>query len=183
MEQRGWPIDGGSKARRTGWRTPPNEISWGFMKLLREGNKTKRVYDVNPYVEVYRFYDDLYGLYNQSCDGGADVWMWLVIGPRKAMLVDTAFGLGDMKGLVDEITGGMPLIVANTSAGAEHVRRGAGTRWPGRRERRGEPRAWPGPRACCHRPWAKWIGLVRSSHTRWLPVTPGREASTMPRAS
>lgn len=121
MKQRGWAIDGGSRARRTGWRTPPNEISWGFMKLLREGNKTKRVYDVNPYVEVYRFHDNLYGLYNQSCDGGADAWMWLIIGPGKAMLIDTAFGLGDMKGLVDQITGGMPLIVANTSAGAEHV--------------------------------------------------------------
>jgi glyoxylase-like metal-dependent hydrolase (beta-lactamase superfamily II) len=121
MKQRGWAIDGGSRAKRTGWRTPPNEISWGFMKLLREGNKTKRVYDVNPYVEVYRFYDNLYGLYNQSCDGGADVWMWLIIGPNKAMLIDTAFGLGDMKRLVDAITGGMPLIVANTSAGTEHV--------------------------------------------------------------
>ena len=121
MKQRGWAIDGGSKAKRIAWRTPPNEISWGFMKLLREGNKTKRVYQVNPYVEVYRFYDNLYGLYNQSCDGGADVWMWLIIGPRKAMLIDTAFGLGNMKGLVDAITGGMPLIVANTSAGTEHV--------------------------------------------------------------
>ena len=121
MRQRGWAIDGGSRARRTGWRTPPNEISWGFMKLLREGNKTRRVYGVNPYVEVYRFDDDLYGLYNQSCDGGADVWAWLTIGPNKAMLIDTAFGLGDMRGLVDAITGGMPLIVANTSAGPEHV--------------------------------------------------------------
>jgi glyoxylase-like metal-dependent hydrolase (beta-lactamase superfamily II) len=47
--------------------------------------------------------------------------MWLVVGPSKAMLIDTAHGLGDMKGLVDEITGGMPLIVANTSAATEHV--------------------------------------------------------------
>jgi glyoxylase-like metal-dependent hydrolase (beta-lactamase superfamily II) len=121
MTQRGWPIEGGSKARRIAWETPPNEISWGFMKLLREGNKTRRVYGVNPYVEVYRVYDNLYGLYNQSCDGDADVWTWLIIGPKKAMLIDTAHGLGDMKGLVDELTGGLPLVVANTSAGAEHV--------------------------------------------------------------
>ena len=103
MRQRGWAIDGGSRARRTGWRTPPNEISWGFMKLLREGNKTRRVYGVNPYVEVYRFHDELYGLYNQGCDGGADAWAWLTVGPSSAMLIDTAFGLGDMKGLVDAI--------------------------------------------------------------------------------
>ena len=121
MTQRGWPIHGGSKATRIAWDTPPNEISWGFMKLLREGNKTRRVYDVNPYVEVYRFYENLYGLYNQSCDGGADVWTWLITGPKTAMLIDTAHGLGDMGGLVDEITGGMPLVVANTSARIEHV--------------------------------------------------------------
>ena len=47
--------------------------------------------------------------------------MWLIIGPHKAMLIDTAYGLGDMKGLVDEITGGMPLIVANTHVGPDHV--------------------------------------------------------------
>jgi glyoxylase-like metal-dependent hydrolase (beta-lactamase superfamily II) len=121
MKQPGWPIEGGSRARRIAWATPPHEISWGFMKLLREGNRTRRVYSVNPYVEVYRFHDDLYGLYNLGCDGRADVWMWLIVGPSKAMLIDTAYGLGDMKGLVDEITGGMPLVVANTSAGVEHV--------------------------------------------------------------
>jgi glyoxylase-like metal-dependent hydrolase (beta-lactamase superfamily II) len=80
-----------------------------------------RVYDVNPYVEVYKFYDNMYGLFNPSLGGGGDVWMWLIIGPKQAMLIDTAYGLGDMKGLVNKITGGMPLIVANTHIGPDHV--------------------------------------------------------------
>lgn len=116
-----WPIDGASKAKRIKWGAPQNQISWAYMKMLREGNGTMKVYDVNPYVEVYQFYDNLYGLFNQNCDGAGDVWMWLLIGPEKAMLIDTAFGLGDMKGLVNTITGGMPLIVANTHVGPDHA--------------------------------------------------------------
>jgi glyoxylase-like metal-dependent hydrolase (beta-lactamase superfamily II) len=117
-----WPINGASRAKRLKWGAAQNQISWAYMKMLREGNKTMRVYDINPYIEVYRFYDNLYGLFNQNVDGAGDVWMWLVIGPEKAMLIDTACGLGDIKGLVDEITGGMPLIVVNTHGHPDHAR-------------------------------------------------------------
>ena len=116
-----WPINGASKAKRIKWGAAQNQISWAYMKMLREGNKTMKVYDINPYVEVYRFYENLYGLFIQNCDGAGDVWSWLIIGPKKAMLIDTGFGLGDIKGLVDEVTGGMPLVVANTHVGPDHV--------------------------------------------------------------
>ena len=116
-----WPIAGASRAKRLKWGSPQNQISWAYMKQLREKNGAMRVYDVNPYVEVYRFRDNMYGLFNQNCDGAGDVWMYLILGPEKAMLVDTAYGLGDLKGLVDEITGGMPLIVVNTHTGPDHV--------------------------------------------------------------
>lgn len=116
-----WPINGASKAKRIKWGSPQNQISWAYMKMLREGNKTMKVYDINPYVEVYQFRDNMYGLFNQNCDGAGDVWQYLIIGPEKAMLIDTAFGLGDQKGLVDKITGGMPLIVVNTHTGPDHV--------------------------------------------------------------
>ncbi|MGM9522271.1 MAG: MBL fold metallo-hydrolase [Oscillospiraceae bacterium] len=98
-----------------------NETCWAYMKLLRENNKTRKVYDIDPYVEVYQFRDNMYGLLTPSLDGGAYVWMYLIIGPEKAMLVDTAWGLGDLKGLVNEITGGMPLIVVNTHCHFDHA--------------------------------------------------------------
>jgi glyoxylase-like metal-dependent hydrolase (beta-lactamase superfamily II) len=56
-----------------------------------------------------------------NCGGAPDNWIWLIIGAKKAMLIDTCYGLGDMKGLVDEITGGMPLIVANTHGHFDHA--------------------------------------------------------------
>ncbi len=115
------PIQGLSKAKRKLWGNPQNVISWAFMKQLREHNDTRRVYDCDPYIEVYRFRDNLYGLFNQNCDGAGDVWQWLVVGPEKCLLVDTAFGLGDMKALVDEISGGKEVIVVNTHDHFDHA--------------------------------------------------------------
>ena len=116
-----WPIEGGSKAKRIKWGSPQNQISWAFMKELRENNKTKKIYECNPYVEVYQFRDNMYGLYNQNCDGAGDVWMYLIVGPKKCLLIDTAFGLGDTQALIDEITGGMPVIVVNTHSHFDHA--------------------------------------------------------------
>ena len=115
------PIKGASKAKRLLWGSPQNEISWAYMTMLREGNKTCKVYeDINPYVEVYQFKENLYGLFNQNNDGAGDVWMYVLIGPEKAMVIDTACGLGKQKELVDAITGGMPMIVVNTHLGPDH---------------------------------------------------------------
>ena len=120
MKGQMWPINGQSKAKRIKWGPPQNTISWAYMKMLRETNKTCRVYDVNPYVEVYQLRENLYGLFNQNNDGMGDVWMYVLIGPEKAMVIDTSCGLGDQRGLVDAITGGMPLIVVNTHLGPDH---------------------------------------------------------------
>ena len=120
MEGRMWPIRTGNKARRIKWGPPQNQISWAYMKQLRERDATQRIYACDPYVEVYRFGDNFYGLFANNCDGMGDVWMYLIVGPERAMLIDTAFGLGDTKALVDEITGGLPLIVADTHSGPDH---------------------------------------------------------------
>lgn len=116
-----WPINGRSKAKRKLWGPRQNQISWAYMKMLREHCDCVQTYDVDPYIEVYHFEDNLYGLFNQNCDGMGDVWQWLVVGPEKAMLIDTAFGIGDMKGLCDQLTDGKELIVANTHIGPDHA--------------------------------------------------------------
>lgn len=121
MTERMRPIRSESKAQRIKWGNPQNTISWAYMKELRENNKTKKIYDINPYIEVYQFRDNLYGLFNQNCDGAGDVWMYLIVGPEKAMLIDTAYGLGDVPGLLDILTGGKPVIVANTHHHCDHA--------------------------------------------------------------
>lgn len=120
MEGQMWPIHGQSKAERICWGAPQNQMSWAYMKMLREGNKTCRIYDINPYVEVYQFRDNLYGLFNQNNDGAGDVWMYVLIGPEKAMVIDTACGLGKQRELVEEIIGDKPYYVVNTHLGPDH---------------------------------------------------------------
>ena len=115
-----YPIKGKSKAKRILWGSPQNQISWAFMKELRE-NHPCQMFDCNPYVEVYQFRDNLYGLFNQNCDGAGDVWMWLTIGPEKCFLIDTAYGLGDSKGIVDQLSGGKEIIVVNTHDHFDHA--------------------------------------------------------------
>lgn len=114
------PIKSEIKMKRIFQREPIDESCWAWMKLLRETNKTKKIYDVNPYAEVYRFRDNVYGILTESADGMGDPWMYLITGPEKALLIDTSFGIGDLRGLVDEITGGMPTIVVNTHASVDH---------------------------------------------------------------
>jgi glyoxylase-like metal-dependent hydrolase (beta-lactamase superfamily II) len=121
MKGQNWPIKSELKSRRIRFDGPQNQISWAFMKQLREKNKTRVIYDVNPYVEVYRFRDNLYGLFTENCDGMGDVWMYLTVGPEKALLIDTAYGLGNLKGLVDRLSGGKELIVVNTHDHFDHA--------------------------------------------------------------
>ena len=116
-----WTIKSGLKSKRIKFDVPQNQISWAYMKELREHNKTRKIYDINPYVEVYQFRENLFGLFTENCDGMGDVWMYLINGPEKAMLIDTAYGLGDTKGLVDKITGGKPVIVVNTHEHYDHA--------------------------------------------------------------
>lgn len=116
-----WPIKSQLKSKRIKFDAPQNQISWAYMKELREHNKTRKIYPVNPYVEVYLFRDNLYELFAENCDGAGDFFMHLIIGPEKAMLIDAGYGLGDTKGLANEITGGKPLIVVNTHEHYDHA--------------------------------------------------------------
>lgn len=115
------PIPSENKSRRLDMGELIYQNCWAFMRELRTHNQTKKIYDVNPYAEIYQFRKNMYGIFMESTGGGGDAWGYLIIGPEKAMLIDTGFGLGDLKGLVDEITGGMPLIVANTHPHPDHV--------------------------------------------------------------
>ena len=113
------PINGKSKAKRIKWGDAQNVISWTYMKMLRESGMAK-IYDSNPYVEVYKLQENVYGLFNQNNDGAGDVWMYIVVGPEKAMIIDTACGLGNQVALIKDIIGDMPFVVVNTHLGPDH---------------------------------------------------------------
>lgn len=96
-------------------------VRWSFMKVLREHSNLKQFYpEINPYAEAYRFRDNVYCIYTDSLDAAGDPWIYLVEGPERCMLVDTGFGVGDLKGLVRKLVGDKPLVVANTHAHVDH---------------------------------------------------------------
>lgn len=99
---------------------PVEPLSRAWMKELRAHNRTRAEYGVDPYAEVYRFRENVYGILTDSADGMGAPWMFLIDGPRKAMLIDTGFGIGDLKGLVRELVGEKPLVVVNTHAHFDH---------------------------------------------------------------
>ena len=53
------PIKSKLKAKRIKWGDSQNVISWAYMKMLREHHDTRKIYEINPYVEVYQFRDNL----------------------------------------------------------------------------------------------------------------------------
>ena len=98
-------IESGLKSRRFGTDELIDAASWAFMRELRTNNRTKRIYDIDPYAEVYQFRDNLYGIFSENIDGGGDVWEYLIVGPEKAMLIDTGYGIGNLKGLAELLSG------------------------------------------------------------------------------
>lgn len=115
------PIVTPLKCRRIAMRETVNPGCWAFMKTLRENHKGRQIYDINPYAEVYPIRPNTYAILNESLDGMGDVWLYLIVGSQKAMLIDTGFGLGDLKGLCNQISGGKELVVVNTHPHLDHV--------------------------------------------------------------
>lgn len=56
----------------------------------------------------------------RSPGGGGDAWCHLVPGADCALLIDTGFGIGDLKGLVETLTD-LPIIVVNTHNHGDHT--------------------------------------------------------------
>lgn len=115
------PILNVLKSQRKVYREPENPIRWAYAKILREHDKTKQFFpEIDPYAEVYTFRDNVYGIYTHSLDGMGDPWIYLIDGPEKAMLIDTSFGVGNLRGLVEKLVGDKPIILANTHSSYDH---------------------------------------------------------------
>ena len=119
-ERQARPVRSLMKSRVVYRTEPVNPVAQAYLKLLRERGDA-RLMPVDPFCEVYRFRENVYGLYFESLDGHGDVWSYLVVGEEKCLLIDTAFGLGDLKGLVDELGGGRKVIVVNTHSHMDHA--------------------------------------------------------------
>lgn len=114
------PIHSDLKDERIVWEAE-HPVRWSFMKILREYSTLKEFYpEINPYTEAYKVRDNTWAFYNDSFDGVGDVWMYLINGPEKAMIIDTSFGVGDLKGLIHKLVGDKEIVVCNTHSHFDH---------------------------------------------------------------
>lgn len=122
MDMRVRPIKSDLKSYRIVPERKEKPSKWAFTKVLREFSTLKEFYpEINPYVEAYKFRDNLYCLYSESLlAGGADMWGYLIIGPEKALLVDTGYGVGNIKKLCEKLAPGKEILAANTHCHTDH---------------------------------------------------------------
>lgn len=80
-----------------------------YTKELKEKNPPKQ-YAVDPFAEVFTLSDNVSVIRKESGDGHGYVWCYLIEGPRKAMLINTGWGIGNLKGLVEELAHGKEII-------------------------------------------------------------------------
>lgn len=95
------------------------EQSDAYAALLCE--KPHKVYDVDPYVMVFEDEDvpGIFHIYYDAHSKGASAWMHLIVGQERALLIDMAFGIGDLRSLVETLTD-KPVDVVNTHFHGDH---------------------------------------------------------------
>lgn len=101
---------------------PEKPSRWSFLKVLRESNFRMFFPEIDPYAEVYKFRDNLYCIFTEGLMRGCgDMWHYLIVGPEKAMLIDTGFGVGNLKALCEHLAPGKEIIVVNTHMHLDHI--------------------------------------------------------------
>ncbi|WP_099203771.1 MBL fold metallo-hydrolase [Scatolibacter rhodanostii] len=95
------------------------QISDEFASSIK--TQAHKVYDINPYVLVFENEENshIHHLYFDAHSKGAAVWMHLIEGKDRALLIDTGFGIGNLKGLVETLTD-KPFDVVNTHFHGDH---------------------------------------------------------------
>ena len=96
---------------------------WSFLKVLREHSDLLEFYpEINPYAECYKFRENTYCIFVPSALASlGDMWNYLIIGPEKALLIDTALGLGNIRKLAEFLAGGKEVICVNTHNHLDHI--------------------------------------------------------------
>ena len=96
-----------------------NLIRETYDRAMRRSEK-RWIFEVDPYAEVFQIRDNVFALLTDVADSGATVWSYLINGPDKALLIDTSFGIGDLKSLVNILADGRPIVLANTHPSYDH---------------------------------------------------------------
>lgn len=102
-------------------RNPYNPEFQAWLDDMR-ANGCSKFYDVDPFAEVISTREGVYHLLHESPEGpGGCVWVHVVVGPEKVFVLDSAWGIGDLAGLVDELSGGKEVVLCNSHPHLDHA--------------------------------------------------------------
>lgn len=73
-----------------------------------------------PYANVYQLKDNVYSIHVPCTHNMGDVWLHLIVGEEKGFLIDTGFGVGDLRSLVTKLCEDREIIVVNTHCHGDH---------------------------------------------------------------
>lgn len=90
-----------------------------FLRELR-GTYGMNVYDIDPYVAVFKLRENMWAMLAPCTHAVDDNWIYLIEGPERALFIDNGFGIGDLKGLGEFLTG-KPVITAPTHNHGDHA--------------------------------------------------------------
>ena len=89
-----------------------------FLKEAREKNFIRRL---DSHAEIFSFIDGVYSIRFVGNPKSPPVWAHLIVGEDAALLIDTGYGVGDIKAAAESFIGGKPLTVVNTHVHGDHV--------------------------------------------------------------
>lgn len=102
-------------------KEPISEKNMAFINWLRKHEASKMTYSFDVYAEVYHFQPNVYSIMEETADGTLNPWMHLICGEERALLVDTGFGIGNLKEIIDYLVADKPVIVFNTHHHIDHI--------------------------------------------------------------
>ncbi len=94
----------------------PKQEVMDWLEKKREEWKAQIYPELDSFAEVFTIQKGVYGILLESADGHGYVWLYLIKGSQRALLIDTGFGLGNLRALVLKLAEGLPVIVCNTQA-------------------------------------------------------------------
>lgn len=84
------------------------------------------VYEIDPYAEVFQLRDNVWAIFMPCTHTVGDNWVYLISGPEKAIVIDNGYGIGNLKGLCDLLTG-QEVLCALTHNHGDHT--GGSVQW------------------------------------------------------
>lgn len=99
---------------------PANPSFNSFLWDMRAAYGMEVYEEINPYIAVFRMRENMWALFAPCTHMMGDNWIYLIEGPEKAIFIDNGFGIGDLKGLGEFLTG-KPVITAVTHNHGDHA--------------------------------------------------------------